>query len=138
MTDDELLAGFAAKTIPLDQWNHRKHLRLAYLHLRKFPLEEAIDRMRSGIKAYNAEKGIEESLMSGYHETMTQGWMRLIDFMIRQHGPCEDSESFYEAQPHLTQKSLLRLYYSKDQFVSEKAKMNFVEPDLAPFPVVAR
>jgi hypothetical protein len=45
-----------------------------------------------------------------------------------------DSESFCEAHPHLLQKTLLRLYYTRPRIMTLEAKARFVEPDIAPLP----
>lgn len=134
MTDEQLLEAFHAHTIPLSEWDHRKHLRLAWIHLSAYPFDDAVDRIRTGIRAYNAAVGVPEGLTMGFHETMTIAWMKLIDFTMREHGAETSSDAFFDAQPQLCVKQLLRLFYSKDQFVSERAKREFVSPDRTDFP----
>ena len=70
----------------------------------------------------------------GYHETMTVAWMSLIDCTMRQFGSEENSEAFFDAQPQLTSKRLLRLFYLLDQICTDAAKKIFVPPDLTEFP----
>ena len=48
------------------------------------------------------------------------------------------SQEFLAAQTHLHEKKLLRLFYSRERFMSPEAKYSFVPPDLAPFPTFAR
>lgn len=134
LTDPELRAAFENQSISHHDWNHRCHLRMAYIYLQTYPLEEATDGLRLGIQKLNAVHGVEESLTRGYHETMTQAWLHLVHFTMVQLGPEDDSRSFLNAQPHLCAKTLLRLYYSRPHIVSERAKQEFVAPDLAPFP----
>ena len=43
-------------------------------------------------------------------------------------------DRFYEQHPQLSQKKVLRLFYSGELFMSPRAKAEFVEPDLAPLP----
>ena len=71
---------------------------------------------------------------SGYDETMTQAWMRLVHHTLCEYGPAETADSFFDQNPQLSQKKVLRLFYPRDLFMSPKAKAEFVEPDLTTFP----
>ena len=138
MNDEQLLEAFLNQSIPLSEWDHRKHLRLAWIHLRKYEFEDSVERIRAGIMKYNSAVGVADSLTSGFHETMTGAWMSLIDFTMREHGAGTDSEAFFEAQPQLCVKQLLRLFYSRSCIVSERAKHAFIVPDLTDFPIPSR
>ncbi|MCZ6690137.1 MAG: hypothetical protein O7H41_11075 [Planctomycetota bacterium] len=135
MDDETFLRQFEDLSLPFDQWVHRSHVRVAYLYLRRFSLEEAIGRMRAGIQAYNAKNDVPEGVTQGYHETATQAWMRLIHGAMAAHGPEKDSDAFCDTHPHLTKKTLLRLFYSRERISTREAKEGFVEPDLAPIDV---
>ena len=132
--DEMFLHLFETQTLPLSEWNHRAHLKVAYLYLSRFPKELAIERVRAGIRAFNAAKGIEDTPNSGYHETLTQMWIRIIHSTLCEYGPAASADEFLEAQPQLTQKKLHRLFYSVARFSSPEAKISFLEPDLASFP----
>ncbi len=135
MTDDEFfLMEFEARRWPLEKWHHRDHIKLAYIYLTKYPLAEAITRICAGIRAHNAAHGIADTPTGGYHETMTQAWMRLVHFTLCEYGPAENAELFFENSPHLSQKKSLRYFYSPEVFMSPRAKAEYVEPDLTPFP----
>lgn len=135
-SDAEFIAAFEAQKWPLERWHHRDHIRLAYLYLRAHPFEEAAAKLRSGIKAHNAAHGIPDGPTMGYHETMTIAWLRLVEAMLIEYGPPPDGtgEAFCDAHPELSQKQTLRLFYSKDRFLSPEAKATFIEPDLASLP----
>jgi hypothetical protein len=128
------LANFEACTIPIDQWNHRAHLTVAYLLLRACPLDEATRRMCEGVRRYNAANGIEQTPTGGYHETLTVAWMRILDATMRTYGAEDGAERFLEQHPHLMSKVLLRLFYSRSRIMSQEARHACVEPDLAPLP----
>ena len=135
MSDDEkFLEQFESTVWPKEDWHHKQHVKVAYLYLRHYPLEAAAARLREKIKAYNAAKKVEESLLSGYHETMTQAWLRLVHFTLCEYGPAENAEDFYAQNPQLSQKKILRFFYTKELFTSPKAKVEFVSPDLIPLP----
>jgi hypothetical protein len=65
---------------------------------------------------------------------MTQAWMRLVYLTLCEYGPAENADAFYDQNPQLSQKKVLRLFYSRDLFRSPRAKAEFVEPDLTPLP----
>ena len=134
MTDPDFLAAFEACTIPRDLWNHRTHLRMAYCYLKRHSFEDTLDRVRTGIQRLNAVHETLELIDSGYHETITVAWLRLLSSTMRQFGAMDDSDAFFAEQAHLTQRTLLRLFYSKGRLVSWEAKRAFVEPDLLPLP----
>jgi hypothetical protein len=135
MTDDEhFIMEFEACRWPLDQWHHRDHIKLAYLYLRMHGLEGAAKKLPAAIRAHNAKHQIPESPTSGYHETMTQAWLRLVDAILCEYGPAETASQFVEQHPELLEKKTLRLFYSRERFMSPQAKVEFVEPDLAPLP----
>jgi hypothetical protein len=93
MDDDAFLARFESASIPLEEWNHKEHLRVAWTYLRRHGLEGATERMREGIRRFNASKGIEDTLETRYHETLTVAWLRILDTQIGDPMP--------EAQPSL-------------------------------------
>jgi hypothetical protein len=132
--DTEFVAEFEALRLPLERWHHREHIKLAYLYLRRYEFDGALERLRSGIRAHNAARGIPDELHSGYPETMTQAWLRLVHAMLLEYGPAPSAGEFYEQHPELSQKKSLRLFYSRDRFMSREAMHEFLEPDLAPLP----
>jgi len=135
MIDDEaFLRQFEGGTWPLDKWHHREHIKVAYLYLLRYPLEIAISKIRAGIRAYNTAHGVPDLPTRGYHETMTQAWMRLVHCTLCEYGPAESADAFYQRSPQLSETKVLRLFYSAELFMSPRAKAEFVEPDLAPLP----
>ena len=132
--DDKFLEAFETQALRQEEWHHQQHIKVAYLYLRKHPFEKAMERMRAGVKALNAVHGVPESLDRGYHETMTQAWLRLVHFTLCEYGPAESADAFYEQSPQLQQKKILRFFYTKDRFQTWQAKNEFVEPDIIPLP----
>ena len=76
-----------------------------------------------------------ETELYGYHETITEAWLRVVADHVARYGACADSETFLTEQPHLAAKSLLRCFYSHERLVTPEAKRGFVSPDRAPLPV---
>lgn len=132
MTDDQFLAAFEARTI--EELPHRDHIKIAYLYLRRYPLDEAIAKVRAGLQAlalaWNAPT---DNLEKGYHETMTEAWVRLVHLTLDDCGAAECADAFCDQHPQLMQKNYLQLFYSRQRLITWQAKREFVEPDLAPF-----
>jgi hypothetical protein len=132
MNDEEFLTAFEA--CALDEFHHRDHIKVAYLYLRRHPLDEAIVKVRTGLQALAvAWSAPIDDLEKGYHETMTQAWVRLVNLAVREGGVVESADAFCNEQPKLMQKTHLQLFYSRERLTTWEAKREFVEPDLAPF-----
>jgi len=135
MNDTELLDLFERQAISRTEWTHRLHVRMAYLYLREVPFEEALAHIRSGIQKLNAANFVPENPRAGYNETMTVAWARIVATTIAEQGPAATSNEFVDRHPHLLCSTLLRLYYSKTIWAEQDCQSQFVEPDLAPFPL---
>lgn len=137
MNDRELLLKFEDLTLPADQWTHRCHVKVAYLYLRRFRFAEALERLRNGIRAYNAVRRVPESPTSGYNETTTRAFLQIISAVMRAYDsalPASTADEFCDAHPQLMSRHILRLYYSPGRRMHPDAKSTFVEPDLSPLP----
>lgn len=134
MTDDELLHAFESCSLPFEAWNHRAHLRVAYLYLCADDLDGALHRMRAGIHRFNAAHRVPIAPDRGYHETMTRAWLHLIWLTLTERGPGESSEAFLDRESQLCAKRALLFFYSRDRIMSPEARAEFVAPDLAPLP----
>lgn len=137
MTDDDHLNAFEELTLPVEQWTHRAHVKVAYVYLSRHPIDEALTRIRRGIKAYNARHGVPESETSGYNETTTRAFLHLIAATMRAYAsthPVANADAFCDTHPQLMTRHALRLFYSPQRRMDPQAKTEFVEPDLAPLP----
>jgi hypothetical protein len=138
LDDGALWGAFRHSSLPENEWNHRSHLRVAYLHLARWSLDEAHLRMRAGILRLNATHGLEETPALGYHETLTRAWLAMFGHARARgpHGTDLDgaSEAFLAAHPELLDRSLALRFYSRELLMSLRARAVFVEPDLAPLP----
>lgn len=137
MTDAEFLSRFEATSLPYDEWTHRAHLKVAFLYLRDLPFEAALQKIRAGIQAFNAARNVPEGPTSGYNETTTVAFVRLVAATIAAYGavfPTPDADSFCDTHPQLLSKHILRLFYSPERRGHPDAKTRFVEPDIASLP----
>jgi hypothetical protein len=132
--DGELLEAFERCALPRQQWSHCAHVRVAFLYVFRYGWEEAEERMRRGIKAYNAATQTPEGLDRGYHETITVAFLRLIAEAAGGGERYESSLEFCDRHPELMDKRVLSRFYSGARLMSWGAKEGFVEPDLAALP----
>ncbi len=132
MNDADLLTAFEDCSLPIEQWTHRAHVRVAYLFASTQDFASAVDRMREKIKAYNKATDTPEAIDRGYHDTITQAFMRLVLAANLQTGPHESSEKFCDSHPELLSKQTLLIYYSRERLMTLDAKKQFIEPDLCP------
>ena len=71
LTDDELMAGFEAASLPA--FPHADHVRLTILYLTRYGRDETQKRLFEGLRRFAAAKGVPEK----FHVTMTIAWMSL-------------------------------------------------------------
>jgi hypothetical protein len=133
MDDAELWQRFSTQDLTHAEWNHRLHVRTAFLHLSRYELDEAHLRMRAGIIRLNQRHGLEETPSRGYFETMTRVWLCLVQAARRQCAAV-DSVALLEHCPALLDRELPLRHYTKERLMSVQARAIFVEPDRAALP----
>jgi len=133
-SDSVFVQAFESCAIPLSEWSHRSHIRMAWIYLRLLPPAEAIAEVRTGLQRFVAAHAVPDSLERGYHETITVAWMRLVESAMTHHCQCDSSDAFCDAMPHLLCQTLLRVFYSRDRIRTPAAKAGFIPPDLAELP----
>ena len=75
---DDFAARFVACTLSRDEWTHQAHLRVGAWHVHRYGPEEALTRLRSGIRRLNESFGGVNSATHGYHETITRAYVQLL------------------------------------------------------------
>jgi hypothetical protein len=135
-TADEIKAlvrAFEDTTLPRAEWTHRAHLTVALWYLTQHSGREATARIRTGIKRYNAAKGVLTTPTGGYHETLTLFWICMISHFLLF---ADVSGSLVELTnamlARIADKDLPLRYYSRERLMSPQARASWVEPDLQP------
>lgn len=135
--DAELWQSFSTQELPQTAWNHRAHVRTAYLHVARWPIDEAHLRMRAGIIRLNHRHGLVESPERGYFETLTRVWLVLVAAAaLRCAPPPSDSLDLLARCPELLDRDLPRAHYSRERLMGAHARAVFVAPDVRPLPTV--
>ena len=135
MDDQALWLAFANAALTHEQWTHEAHVRTAFLFTQRFELDEAHLRLRAGIIRQNERHGLVESSARGYFETLTRVWLVLVADAGRR-SDAQDSRELLARCPELLNRTLPLQFYSRELLQSCRARAIFVEPDVAPLPVV--
>jgi len=134
LDDDRLWRAFHDRTLTVSQWTHASHLRIAWLHLARYELDEAHLRMRAGILRLNAAHGLVETPQRGYHETLTRVWLQLVRATRRaSRDPGGLASTSVLEDPGLERTAPLR-FYRRERLFCVEARATFVPPDLAELP----
>jgi N-formylglutamate deformylase len=130
-TDDAYLEAFLACRLPPSAFNHRNHLRVAWIHLQRFPLDEAIERTCAAIARYAAHLGVPDR----YHRTMTEALIRLMA-RAGASDPSLSFEGFLARAPAFSGdcRTLIAAHYSPGLLASTDARERFSPPDRLPLP----
>jgi hypothetical protein len=132
MTDAEFLQAFEHCSLPESEWTHCAHVRMAWLYLRRGPLAEVLPTVQEGIKRFNSSL----NKVLAYHETITQGFLTLIDHRMQCDKSVQTFDEFCARFPDLLDRKLTALltHYYKETLFSSEARETFLEPDRSPFP----
>jgi hypothetical protein len=118
---------FESCRLPEEGFQHRDHVRLAWLYLRQGSVLAALARFSEGLKRFAAAKG-----KAGlYHETITWAYILLINERMQRTGRDATWEEFVAANPDLFdwKNSILKLYYRDETLKSDLARKVFLLPD---------
>jgi hypothetical protein len=127
--DGQFVAAFEAGQIANQNFHHRDHLRLAWVQIRRIGLERASESVAVAIRQFAAHDGNADR----YHDTMTRFWVRVVGIGINRH-PTLPFEDLLAAEPHLLDKNLPFLHWSRERMRSDEARLRWVEPDLRSMP----
>src|SRR6185503_13408759 len=128
-SDDEirtLVESFEACSFHPSEFRHHQHLTVALWYVRTLTPEEAVTRMTNGIRRLAETYG-----KTGYHETITLFWLRIVSDFSAKAGDQSSLTSIANSLNELcNDKNLIFEYYSKELLESARAKAEWVEPDL--------
>ena len=123
LTDDELIRGFEAASLPA--FPHSDHVRLTILYLTRHGREETQKKLFEGLRRFAAAKGVPEK----FHVTMTIAWLDLVDDARRRHPAAGDPSALVAACPELLNRDALLRFYSPERLLSDEARQRWVPPD---------
>ena len=129
--DRAFLAQFESCTFPVSDFDHRAHLRLAYIYLTEHDTETAHRLMREAIEDFLEHNGVDPAK---YHDTVTHAWILAVRHFMKATSGSESADSFIDQNPELLASKIMMTHYSAEVLFSDEARAQFVEPDLGPIP----
>ena len=129
LSNDQFLAAFLDCSLPPAAFDHRGHVRVAWLILRQHPLDEAIEYVCAGIARYANHLGASQK----FHRTMSEAFVRLI---ARSATRFDSWEAFVVGNPELMSnvRGVIARHYSPELIATARAREHFVSPDRSPLP----
>ena len=130
LSDDQFEMQFQTAKLPTSLFNHEAHVRLAWIHIKKYGCEIAIENITSQIMAYVIAIGETEK----YNMTLTVAAVKAVNHFM-QKSSSNNFPDFIAEFPRLNTnfRELIALHYKMDIYHSAIAKREYVEPDLLPF-----
>jgi hypothetical protein len=121
---EKIIEGFNTQTLAVEDWTHQAHLLVALWHLQQYSFHEALCLMRAKIICYNQTVGTPNSASRGYHETLTQFYLREIDKLLNTIGKQLPFEQLADAllKSEIATTNYPMKFYSKEQLFSVEAR----------------
>src|SRR4051812_23096020 len=112
---DVFLAAFEGGRLPKTEWTHAAHLLTGACYVHTLGREAALDKMRECVRRHNEAVGTLNSDTSGYHETITVMWIRLLDRLRRESDGIGRAEfAAIAVQRFAGRRDIFREYYDFD------------------------
>ena len=129
MTDEAFARAFERGDVTPAEFDHRAHVRLAWVYLREAgDVEAATERMREAIRRFAAAA----NASSKYHETITVLWMRLLAEARARVPPASELAELLRQCPELADKDLPLRYYTRERLFSDEARAAWIPPETGP------
>ena len=126
---DTFIEAFEAGTLDKSRWTHAAHVLTGACYVHSFGEAAATARMRERVSAFNLAVGGKNTFTSGYHETITVFWIKLL---AAHHSPEESRASFaHRAVRELAyNRSIYADFYDFDLVASTEARRVWIAPNL--------
>lgn len=127
--EKEYLKSFQNMTLDIETFHHKQHLLVTYVLLIDHNIEETYLYIKSGILNILKHVGVDTTK---YHETMTYGWVLIVQYFLHNSKPCKSFEEFISQNTQLLDLNILYEHYSRKLIETKKARLNIIEPDVKP------
>jgi len=126
----DLVRSFENATVSRDDWKHADHLVVALYYLTRHDLDTAYSKMRTGLlNLLVTGFAVDLAKEMPYHETITLFWMRVVaDFNHSMNASSLLDKANTVA--HEWDKEFPLKFYSRALLFSDRARAEYVEPDL--------
>ena len=130
LNDDEFQRQFQRLEMSPVIFTHEAHLRLAWIHINQYGLEDAIRNVCHQIRKFAEHHGDHDK----YNTTVTIAAVKAVNHFYKK-SKSRNFNAFIQEFPQLkvSFKKLIDAHYSVDIFNSEIAKKEYLEPDRRSF-----
>lgn len=130
LTDDEYEEQFRNCTFKPRLFSHEAHLRLAWIHITKYGLEQAEINLCEDIYRFANHVNYSDK----FNKTITIASAKIMDNFMRK-SSADSFQDFAKEFPRLIHdfKEILGYHYRMDIFKNDEAKKTYLKPDLLPF-----
>ncbi len=130
LSDNDFEAQFANANLDPAIFSHEAHLRLAWIHLNRYGLRQAEENICAQLVNFVNTIGAADK----FNKTLTIAAIKAVHHFM-QKSTSDNFADFIEEFPRLKYnfKELLGYHYGFDIFQSERARKEYLEPDLLPF-----
>ena len=130
LSDTEFLQQFIGCEFKPADFSHEAHLRLAWINISQYGIEKAETNIQNQLQNFVESVGAKNK----YNKTLTVAAIKAV-YHFMQKSKSDNFKDFIAEFPRLKShfKALMDSHYSFDIYNSEKAKHEFLLPDLLPF-----
>lgn len=130
LTDEEFEKQFREGLLNAALFTHEAHLRLAWIHIRKYGVAAAIENIPCQLQRFVTALGARHK----YNETVTIAAIKAVSHFMRKSG-ADNFTDFIAGNPRLKYNftDLLACHYQTDIFNAPAAKEKYLAPELLPF-----
>lgn len=129
--DRDFKQAFEALRVAAEEFDHRAHVRLAYIYLCEMPVDEAHQAMKRALLSFLDHLRVEKGK---YHETITRAWIKAVRYFMDETEPCVSADEFIDRNPRLLDPKIMLSHYSAEVLFSPEARRRFVDPDIQAIP----
>lgn len=136
-TLEELVQAFRQCTLPKPTWTHATHLRVGAWHVHHLGEAAALTALRTGIRRLNESHGVANTDSTGYHETITVAYVRIIAAFLASFDATVPLAARVEelVRGPVGHRELPFRFWSRELLLSSRARLAWVEPDLGPLKI---
>ena len=128
--DPELAAILPAITGTAGEFRHRQHIHLTFWAIRQYGMPAAAGKICTWLRHITVYANAPQK----YNQTVSRAWVELVAHHVSTDPDCADFAAFAARNPMLLDKRLLSRHYRSVTLASTRARQDWVEPDLTPFP----
>ncbi len=126
---DEFLTAFESGTLPKERWTHAAHLLVGACYVHRLGQSSAVNHMRKCVRRYNEAVGGKNTATSGYHETITIFWIKVLDALLLNAQPIARAEvAALAVERFAPQRDLFRRFYDFDLIASNVSRAVWIPP----------